>query len=1633
MRTRIPLTSFRFAVLSGALALSAIARADDRVLLYEKKPAPPNVMLIMSNATTMANIPATSILDPLGGVDGLNSKMGIGKYAITSVVRSLATSCANGQGGCINWGLSSFSYDRADLKGGTKHYIFQTSSDLFNGRSFAIPAGTKFNFGQATYATQSLGTGSNKTTYAVVSATNGSTNWITTITDPSSTVRSYFVASSPTSVADTAHLPLLGGDASTVVIVTNVPSSASPTGDSKREAVFKFKDVNNGGSIHPYSLNRTSGNSFRVDINLYDCASTAPCDPSTATGVGGGNDTATFVVPPEYCAENVSTCSFPLIYGYGSDAGREIGWVSPPKQQSVTNNILDWSGNNSSGNASGWLQHPATNPQPVVLIPHDYTPWLPYQSATAKPSAAQQNYVQNPNPCILRALRPTASVLHIGTSTNTTYTQSDDYPVWNVTTDTAGGQTSACDLESDGFYQTGAHIIGNPDSGTNTYKNNSNNRMIAPIFPTGNGNVAPLQGVMNDVFRYFNGANQPNLTGTGCSTNSMVDNFCGAKRIDDPRKNCRNDAVILITDSYQAQSAVTQADVSPLAQINVPVYVVGFGIASGDLGPTNVCQVPDGVGGTTGGNRGQCIALWSGATIVSSDGVTIIRQGYYTASNTSDLIAALTSVANLLNEETRDFATATIPSVSATSEGIAYLSEFNPQNEHSIWSGHLRAFALDPVSGLVQTTGAGFPLLTKYVFGTGTTAPTGSLIWDAGNTGQDTRPTTNDIGVVGLLDKNTYIDFTSNPTPVLAAGAGWSDSTHDQAAGKFGRNLFFGMKPLQKDASNATLCGSSTYECLVQLPVGVIGGPKTGTNCPSPLTSCQNFPPTPPSSLPAWWATIRDNSDPATQTIYANIPNPIVYPNGMTPRGTELSAGAANSDPARNQTLQNAFSFMRGNRDVVVEDLHISTQFGSPTQNRTCTQLNGVSSSPCYYDQILGDIFHSNPVIVSFPNNTRLYLSNDPGSANPGVYSDRNNSYQTFYANYRHRRKILYAGADDGFLHAFDAGVFNGDRSTYTANGSTICNTCDEYDLGSGREIFGYAPRAALQKFFFLSHATTHDWTLDGAPSVDDVYIDVARTNGTPQGVNSSDACGSPCADISGTTPKWRTVLVGGEREGGINTTPNGGGGSVFALDITDPDQSANMTKAFTGTGTGETPTRGSPQCLVTSFDASSSTNPSGCAAPFPRILWEFRDDQAISTANPPVPAETAPESTVWDLGYTWSKPVIGRVKVKDATTGTNRDFFVAIFGGGFRHSGTSIASNATSGDSANYLYMLDIETGKVIYKRNIGVWSTGAHTTDSSGNLEAGVPGEAAVVDVNFDGYLDRIYFGDTQGRMWKIDLSALPDFCSSGGSNCPAADSRVSPSQWNPSLLFDEFQDVTPAAGAGVRQPIFTRPSVFLLGTTGSGAPRLGIAFGTGDRDNMPILRDANHNYFYVVLDDPSVTYPVFMTASSGSTASTLTQASFTANNCTSANACFNGTGVGYYLPLAVDTIVNGSTTYNIAEIVNSNPLVFSKSIFFNTFLNNTILLDDGTQVGKGTCGEVGKAFLHQVDYLTGESQYLVNGSPVESISPDGAQVASDTIVYQAPNGETIVVSATDDLKVPKVGGGSTPAVNIKSWKEN
>jgi Tfp pilus tip-associated adhesin PilY1 len=686
----------------------------------------------------------------------------------------------------------------------------------------------------------------------------------------------------------------------------------------------------------------------------------------------------------------------------------------------------------------------------------------------------------------------------------------------------------------------------------------------------------------------------------------------------------------------------------------------------------------------------------------------------------------------------------------------------------------------------------------------------------------------------------------------------------------------------------------------------------------------------------------------------------------------------------RDQALQNSFSFIRGNRDVVVENLKISSKFTAT--NSTCASLLSDTASPCYYGEILGDIFHSNPVIVSFPENTRYKLAQDAGSAVPGAYSDRGKSYGTFFTDHRRRRKILYSGADDAYLHAVDAGVFNADTASFPG----------QYSLGSGREIFGYAPRSAVQKVYQLTHTIVQDWTVDGAPAFDDVFVDVTRAGATPAGVLSSESCAPSCTD---STHAWRTVVVGVTREAGTPVTPGsgGGGGVVFALDVTDPDLPANMNETASGGA-------GAPQCLVNSFTPGSSSPPAGCSSPFPRILWELADNQASSSVAPqPAEGILSLQSTTQDLGHTWSRPVIGRIKVKVGSQ--NTDFFVAIFGGGYSHTGASLAETNVSGGTGNFLYMADIETGKIIYKRNLGSFASNASATVSTGNLPAGAPGEPGVVDINFDGYVDRVFIGDTQGRLWKVDISSPADLV--GG--------LIASSQWNPTLFFDEYQATTAADFAAkfpgqVRQPIFGRPSIFPIGTTGTGNAKLGVAVGTGDRDNMPALTDTRNNSFLVVVDEPgTITYPVFQFKSGGG--SDLTAASFTLPTpCTAAN-CLNGKG--YYLTLPVGS--------GGAQIVNTNPLVFNRVIYFNAFLR-------GTSVS--ACGSPGgKAFIYKVDFATGLSLILdTNGNPVLPSAETGdTMVASDPIIFDSKVG-----SALSDTSFKQIGGGQPPTVKVKSWKE-
>lgn len=145
---------------------------------------------------------------------------------------------------------------------------------------------------------------------------------------------------------------------------------------------------------------------------------------------------------------------------------------------------------------------------------------------------------------------------------------------------------------------------------------------------------------------------------------------------------------------------------------------------------------------------------------------------------------------------------------------------------------------------------------------------------------------------------------------------------------------------------------------------------------------------------------------------------------------------------------------------------------------------DGYTTSPEFRNRsTLGDIVHSSPVFVGAPE---AYY---PDSFETAAYSD-------FVSDYQDRTPMVYVGANDGMLHAFNA------------------NTGDEIFAYIPQSVFSSANKAGLH--WLAAPNYSHIPYVDETPSVGDVFIG-----------------GS-----------WRTYLVGALGRGGK---------SVFVLDVTDP------------------------------------------------------------------------------------------------------------------------------------------------------------------------------------------------------------------------------------------------------------------------------------------------------------------------------------------------------------------------------------------------------------------------------------------------------------------------------------------------
>jgi hypothetical protein len=114
----------------------------------------------------------------------------------------------------------------------------------------------------------------------------------------------------------------------------------------------------------------------------------------------------------------------------------------------------------------------------------------------------------------------------------------------------------------------------------------------------------------------------------------------------------------------------------------------------------------------------------------------------------------------------------------------------------------------------------------------------------------------------------------------------------------------------------------------------------------------------------------------------------------------------------------------------------------------------------------------------------------------------------------------------------------------------------------------------------------------------------------------------------------------------------------------------------------------------------------------------------AIDVTTPDDPDQLW-ELTDANMGMTWSRPEIGRVKIAGV------EKFVAFVGGGY----------SLSDQLGNTFYVIDIDEGVILKKFIVG-------------NSTNKVPAGARAFDRDLDGRVDGVYFGDIQGTLWKIKI---------------------------------------------------------------------------------------------------------------------------------------------------------------------------------------------------------------------------------------------------------------------------------------
>lgn len=406
----------------------------------------------------------------------------------------------------------------------------------------------------------------------------------------------------------------------------------------------------------------------------------------------------------------------------------------------------------------------------------------------------------------------------------------------------------------------------------------------------------------------------------------------------------------------------------------------------------------------------------------------------------------------------------------------------------------------------------------------------------------------------------------------------------------------------------------------------------------------------------------------------------------------------------------------------------------------------------------LGDIVNSTPTVVQAPAESFDLL-----------YDDQ--TYGIFRKKYQNRRQMVYVGANDGMLHAFNAGFFDPSAEQFNLTGSN-----GEVAHPLGTELWAYIPYNLLPHLTWLTSTEyTHVWYVDGKPRVFDARI--------YDGKDCSDTV-NPCG--------WATLMAVGFRFGGGD------------LKLPYTNQTNALFAGFPGIQSVLGQLFGNKAKYIKTRSAFVVMDITDPESP-PKLLAELGSD---------------------GVGFTTSYPTVIAHSEKgksSSTTVTNliADEWRLVFGNGPNNL-DEVVTNLTYATSnrSGKLYVHDLKTLDTTASPTV-TYDLGSNATAGAANSFVSDP---VTVDWDLDFKADATYFGTvgtalqgnnppvisaTTGKLFKLDLKEDPN-----AGNWAAPKVLVNPGKpivATPTVTFDEFGNRWVFAGTGRYYTDADKPTTF------------------------------------------------------------------------------------------------------------------------------------------------------------------------------------------------------------------------------